>query len=142
MIKLSCSHVALSEITGLRAIDEYEKMVRPLDYEFDLVRNAVYLTLGILTRLGTPWLYVASASGDKQLQLVPAVLFAFHWSKVPENWHVRLVGQEDIQLLPASLVAIEGWFEKYVNDEAVVVALVEEEIEKFRKVLKGSESIN
>ena len=132
MIKISCRYISLAEVSDLRAISEYQKMVHPIEYEFDLVRNAGYLVLGILTRVGTPWLYVASTSGDKQLQLVPAALFDFAWQKVPENWVVRFPEREEIEFLPASLVAIEGWFEKYVDDDANVVKIVEEEIDRAR----------
>ena len=132
MTTISCRHVALSEIEGLRAVDAYEKMVRPLDYEFDLVINATYLVLGILTRLGTPWLYVVATRGDRDLQLVPAVLFNFDWIRIPENWLIRLTGKDDIELVPASLARIDNWFEKYVNAEASVVAIVDQEIDRLR----------
>jgi hypothetical protein len=132
MIRISCRHVALSEIEDLRATNEYEKMVRPLDYEFDLVRNSIYSVLGILTRLGTPWLYVVETRGDRALQLVPGVLFDFDWAQIPEDSLVRLAGREDIELVPASLANIERWFEKYVSEDPNVVAFVNQEIDRLR----------
>lgn len=132
MIKATCRYVSLLEVSDLRATSEYQKMVHPLAYEFDLVRNGDYLILGVWTRLGTPWLYIASTSGDKQLQLVPAALFDFAWQKVPENWFIGFPRREEIEFLPVSLATIEGWFEKYVDDDTNVVKIVEEEIDGAR----------
>lgn len=132
MIKTNCRHISLADISGLRALGEYQSMVHPIDYEFDLVRNDDYFVLGILTRTGTPWLYVFSARGYSELQLVPAALFDFAWKKIPEDWFVRLSSGEDIEFLPASLTDIEGWFEKYVSDDMNVVNIVEEEINRAR----------
>jgi hypothetical protein len=132
VINVLCRNLALSEVGDLRSADEYKTMVRPLDYEFDLVRGAAYLVLGISTRLGTPWLYVASSAGDKQLQLVPAVLFSFDWCEVPKNWSIQIAGDGCIQLLPTHLAAIKNWFEKYINNERVVVDLIETEILRAR----------
>jgi len=37
----------------------------------------------------------------------------------------------EIELLPASMVTIDGWFEKYVDDDINVVKIVEEEIDRL-----------
>ncbi|POZ50298.1 hypothetical protein [Methylovulum psychrotolerans] len=131
MIKTQCRYLALSEVDDLDGICEYKKMVHPISYEFDLIRGNEYFVLGALTRHGTPWLYIAPIKGDKQLRLVPSALFMFDWKKVPKNWFIRFLRYGEIELLPASMVTIDGWFEKYVDDDINVVKIVEEEIDRL-----------
>ncbi len=126
MIIVRCLYIALSELSDLRAICEYKKMVRPIDYEFDLERNAFYQVFGILTRNGTPWLYVVPVSGKKELHIVPAALFSFEWTEIPKNWFVRIVKSEELEILPKSLANIDNWFEKHLDEEIDVISIIEQ----------------
>jgi hypothetical protein len=129
MILVRCLYIALSELSDLKASCEYKKMVSPIDYEFDLDRNTFYQIVGILTRKGTPWLYVVPVNGKKELQIVPAVLFAFNWSEIPKNWFVRITESEELEIVPKSLAKIDYWFEKYMDEEIDVIAIIEQDRE-------------
>ncbi len=54
VIRAVCRCLALTEVDGLSAVTEYEKMVRPLSYEFGLELVATDIIIGALTRRGTP----------------------------------------------------------------------------------------
>ena len=127
-----CRYVSLAEVENLRSIEEYRTMVRPLDYEFGLERNVTYVVVGVRTRRGTPWLYVAAEIGDREVQIVPAVLFTINWSEVPPGWQVRVTRDGDIDLMPGRLVAAENWFERYVDGEMITVDLVNHEVDRLR----------
>jgi len=107
-------------------------MVHPLEYDFCLARNADYLVFGLLTQGGTPWLYVVDAVGDTELLFAPAVLFDSNWAQVPENWQMRLTNRGNLEFLPAALAKIDHWFEKYIDENSVVLQLVEEEVQRIR----------
>ena len=133
MIRVQCRHVALSEIRNLRATDEYSMMVKPLSYEFDLERDAVYGVIGVQTRRGTPWLYVTAVTGELEVQIVPGVLFRFDWwQEVPPDWRVRITRDGDIDLMPTSLAAIDGWFERYVDGDSQIIDIVHREANRCR----------
>ena len=66
------------------------------------------------------------------MQIVPGVLFKFAWTSLPVNWQIRIASDGDVDLLPAKLAAIEGWFERYVNGDAAVVNVVNEVVDSFR----------
>ena len=132
MISVQCRHLTLSEIADLHAIDEYNMMVRPLSYEFDLERDAAYAVIGLRMRRGTPCLYLTAVSGEREVQIVPAVLFGFDWQEIPSDWQVRITPEGDIDLLPSRLAAIEGWFERYVGVDSRVVEIVNREVDRAR----------
>ena len=107
-------------------------MVRPLGYEFDLERDAMYLVLGMQTRKGTPWLYAAPPSEDREVQIYPAVLFQFDWATIPPDWQIRMTREGEIELLPELLAATESWFERYVDGDPRVVEVIEREMKRSR----------
>jgi len=132
MMTVQCLNITLSEIRNLHAIDEYDKFVRPLSYEFDLERNALYAVIGVRTRRGTPWLYAAAMTGERGIQIVPAVLFRFDWEEVPSDWRIRITRDGNIDLTPNSLAVIEDWFERYVNGDSTIIGIVNREVDRSR----------
>lgn len=130
MIKVSCRYLALSELPSTFDMTAYQEFVRPIDYDFGLARGADYLVIGIVERKRTIWFYVVPHNGDAELDFVPAVLFAFDKAKIPEGMIVRMVNdqQPSLEILPESLASIEGWFERYVDEDEEIVKIIESEI--------------
>jgi len=129
---VQCRHLTLSKIADLNAIDEYNMMVHPLSYEFTLERDAAYAVIGVRMRRGTPWLYLTAVTGEREVQIVPAVLFGFDWQEIPSDWQVRIGPNGDTDLLPSRLAAIEDWFERYVGMDSRVVDVVNREVDRAR----------
>jgi hypothetical protein len=101
-------------------------MVNPLEYDFSLRKKAFYPVLGVIVRLGTPWVYIVRPEEDFNIDIFPAVLFEFNWNKIPIDWVIRIDGpsQENIELLPEKLTLIENWFEKYIDEDPKVLSLL------------------
>ncbi|MFC5475788.1 hypothetical protein [Paraherbaspirillum soli] len=129
MIRISCRNTTLSELSNLYSVESYEQLVHPLDYEFDLIRDAIYVVLGVLVRHGTSWLYVAALNGNQEIQIVPAALFSFTWSQVPTDWTIRITNDRptSLELLPFALAQIDRWYEHYVDGDETVISLVQKE---------------
>jgi hypothetical protein len=113
-------NVALSELSDVARAISYQDFVRPLAYPFDLVVGSEYSVLGVVSRKGTIWLYVARADVARELILAPAALFSFGWSALPRGWQIRVTAEDDVQILPAVLAGIDGWYERYVDDDQSV----------------------
>ena len=135
MIKISCRYLALSELPSTFDVTAYKEFVRPLDYDFGLVRGADYLVIGIVERRGTIWLYVVPNDGEMELDFVPAVLFVFDKAKIPAGMVVKIVNDQhsSLEILPESLASIEGWFERYVDKDEEIVKIIESEFERQDK---------
>lgn len=133
MTKVVCKHLSLSEICGDVDLSSYKDFVSPFSYEFALDRGAEYLMVAIVERKGGAWLYVASA--DDGIYIVPAALFSFDDSSILSGMVVRMTctPQPSLEILPASLSRIDGWFERYVGGDQWVIGVVESEIGALRK---------
>jgi hypothetical protein len=118
----------------------YKELVRPLDYDFGLVLGAEYVVIAIIERNGTLWMYVAPIYGDVELFLVPAGLFSFDSSAIPLGMVVRQVNSKrpSLEILPSSLSRINDWFERYVDDDALVRAVINREVDEMRCAVPNS----
>ena len=121
-MKINCKTNLLVELQNIK-IDDYKNFVHPIDYEFDIIRNRSYSVLGFLTWDNTAWVYIISSTWPIEIQLVPAVLFDFHWTALPESWYIRINENPDhnIEILPKKLTEIEHWFEKYTDEDPEVL---------------------
>ncbi len=134
-MKVSCRYLALSELPGTFDMTAYKEFVRPLDYDFSLVRGADYLVIGVVQRKGTIWLYVVPSNGELELDFVPAALFVFDEAKIPVGMVVRMVNEPrpSLEILPESLARIEGWFERYTDEDEEIVKIIKSEVERHSK---------
>lgn len=134
MLKVSCRYLTLSEVSSDFDITAYDEFVRPLEYDFGLVRNNDYQVIGVIERKGTPWLYIIPFDGDIELDVVPAVLFSFERAAIPFGMIVRLTSapQPSLEILPEGLAAVDDWFERYVDGDEGVVAIIESEVRRSR----------
>jgi hypothetical protein len=133
MIKVSCRYLSLSELPETFDTMAYQTMVRPLEYEFSLSRNSVYLVIALLVRKGTTWLYIVLNGSDEEIYFVPAALFSFIDTSIPLGMNVKTIfnPDESFEILPVSLSKIKDWFERYVDGDAQIVEMVKSEILKL-----------
>lgn len=135
MIKATCKYSSIAEIPDLESVENYKKIVNPLDYDFCFTKGASYGVFGIRELFGFFHLYLFSLDGDYEIDTGPAVLFDCDWSKLPENWRFRMgkSHSENFEFLPEKLALIDYWFEKYIDEDPEVLKIVEEEINYLRK---------
>lgn len=134
MIKALCKYLSIAEIPNLNSKKEYEKVVSHLDYRYSFNKGSLYYVLGFTQLSGILHLYLVPDDGSYELDIGPAVLFECDWSKVPENWYVRmgLTREENFEFLPGKLSLIESWFEKYIDEDPSVLETVKAEINAMR----------
>jgi hypothetical protein len=128
-----CTHSHLVDALGLEGAAAYQNLVRPLDYEFGLSKGREYQIFGLLSRKANAWLYVVES--DATLLLAPAVLFEVLQPRFPSDMAFRKLadGSSNFEVVPATLLKFEDWFERYANDDAEVCAIVALEIRKLLK---------
>ncbi|MEQ1561068.1 MAG: hypothetical protein ABL933_19320 [Methyloglobulus sp.] len=133
MIKAYCRYLDLSELTEIMDVSVYQEFVSPINYDFGLTRDTKHLVIGIVERKGTLWLYSTAEDSSKELNCIPAVLFAIERAKIPVGMTVSLINTErsSLEILPESLACIEGWFERYVDEDEEIVKIVESEFARF-----------
>ena len=137
MITVTCRYTSLQDVGSIFSEEVYKEMITPFSYEFDVIPEELYMVLGVLTRLSTPWLYVSLLDGNKEIQLIPAILFDFTWSTIPEDWAIRIDNKDhnSIEILPRKITEIPNWFERYIDDDQEVVDLVINEINKHSECI-------
>lgn len=144
MIKVLCKYISIAEVPNLNSKDNYKKIVSPLDYRYGFEKGILYNVFGIIQSSGILMLYLVQ-HGTYELNIGPAVLFECDWSKIPENWYVRMgfLKEESFEILPEKLSSIEGWFEKYIDEDPNVLELVKTEIDDMRgNALPGNKGIH
>jgi hypothetical protein len=130
-----CTGTTLLDALSAEAAKVFEKSVRPLDYDFGLKRGREYAVLGLTIRDGLPWLYYFESEEPVSLSVAPAILFSFEGN----NYENRLIlnahaaGSHDLDIVPPVLSETEGWFERYVDGDERIVAMVGKELEKIRR---------
>ena len=132
MVKVVCKYDSIAEIPHLNSKKNYEQIVSPLDYSFSLEKGSLYDLLGI-TQLSNILHFYFVANGSDELDIAPAVLFECDWSKIPENWYLRMnsLHEENFEILPERLSKIDGWFEKYIDEDPEVLEIVKTEIDNI-----------
>jgi len=133
MVKALCKYMAISEIPNLNSKKNYEKIVLPIDYIYSFDKDNLYDILGITQFSGILMFYVV-LEGSYQVDIGPSVLFECDWSKIPENWFARMscTYEENFELFPEKLSLVDGWFEKYIDEDPDVLELVKAEINDIR----------
>lgn len=133
MIKALCKYISITEVPNLNSKENYKKIVSPLNYRYSFEKGSLYYVLGITQLSGILNFYLVP-DGSYELDIGPAVLFECSWSKIPENWYVRMsfLQEENFEILPEKLSLIDGWFEKYVDEDPNVLELVKAEIDHMQ----------
>jgi len=95
--------------------------------DFHLEISKSYNVIGIevwknsITRL----FIIESDAYTYSIRNVPAVLFDFPWKNIPSNWLIRLNKNiENLEILPLELSRFDYWFEKYINDDPVILDIL------------------
>lgn len=132
MIHVICLGNCLSDIENLMFEEKYRELIKPLNYQFDLLKDKVYRALGVLIRHGTPWLYVTSQEKNVEVQLVPAELFFFEWSQIPSNWLIRILNNSlnSLEILPKALACFDNWYERYIDEDEQILNILLKEVEE------------
>jgi hypothetical protein len=161
MIKLSYRYSTLCEVPGDFNPEAYKTMVNPLEYDFCLDPDVNYLVIGIVVRRGTTWLYVVPENKNKkiscapavllkfyeaqplydikEISIIPAVLFDFCIADIPTGMTVKVTNNgQYLEILPQRLASIEGWYERYLNDDPEIISIVELEVQYFLQFNKYS----
>lgn len=146
MVKALCKYNTIAEIPELCTKENYNKIVSRLDYDYCFNKGSLYEIIGVTQLHGILNFYLISDYKCYEIDIGPAVLFDFNWTKLPENWRARMcvTVQENFELLPERLSVIDHWFEKYIDADPDVVAAVRAEIDeicKERKLLDVFENL-
>ncbi len=81
--------LAFKHIPNFPQIEDYEKDVIPLDYEFYLDRGRYYNLWGV-SITDTVSFFVDTGEEYQRLHLYHAVLFEkIDWSKIPQDWQLH-----------------------------------------------------
>ncbi len=124
MIKIPCHYTSLEEVKSSLLINYYQDFIRPLDYDFCLLKDHEYILIGFSLRQGTPWVYVCESYGSN-IETIPAILFDFSWEDIPMDWETKIVADVyEIEILPRSLAGIDHWYEKYIEEDEFVMNVI------------------
>ena len=132
-MRCSCVHLSVVEALGWAKAAKFEGMIHPLDLDIGLERGAAYLVFGVVVRSGVVWLYVFPERGDPELTLVPAVLFKFVDPELQAGMLFResSEGPDSFELVPEIVASCSNWFERYVNEDEEILALVCQEVQRL-----------
>jgi hypothetical protein len=135
MIRAMCRHLSLTEALGESGATAYQESVRPIDYEFGLLRGGEYQVVGLREDGRTTWWYVASLSGEPYLEVVPAVLFEAVSPSACGSMVMELLpgAQPSMEIVPECFARLDRWFERYLDDDEVATRVVRDEILRQRK---------
>lgn len=131
-----CRFLSLLEAGAPMTWRGYEAVVRPLAYEFGLVRGQSYAVLGLLVGRDTSWVFIAERTNEAQVIKVPAPLLEISPCSVPARWRLQAVAGSmgHVELLPLELAVLGGWFEKWANGDLDVLAVVAGLIDRASRI--------
>jgi len=134
MIRVRCEHLSVAELSPGARRSEYASRVNPIDYDFGLERGVEYVVMGVQLRGAGAWLYIQKPEAHALLSVAPASLFSCDWTSVPRGWSVRVLegSAGGTELLPTRLARLEGWFERYLEGDAEVAAILADEFREER----------
>jgi hypothetical protein len=128
-MKVKCIARVLPAQDPAKTARLFSKMIRPLDLEFGIQPGRTYTCISICTREGVPWVYIASKPDRYHrpfVDLVPATLFEVSGCKVPPDWQILLgEGGLDIEMGYSTLIGIERWFERCLEEDEEVLSTIE-----------------
>jgi hypothetical protein len=137
---VACSkYQSIADVSSSIDITAYKKFVTPINYDFCIDKNVNHIVFGTIEWDGTPWIYVVPVKGDMELSILPAILFSFKHSEIPSDMILRVTQNQkpSFEILPKSLAEIDHWFERYVDEEKEIVDIVNNEINRLRKLISG-----
>jgi hypothetical protein len=105
--------------------------------------NTHYIVLGCKFWNNTAWLYVVpNDKKDELIDIAPVVLFDFAQELIPSDWIIRSDPDDKkiVEILPRFLADIPNWFERYVDEEEEVIAIVNKEILNMKNEVETSPS--
>lgn len=137
MFKATCIYKNLTEIPNYTDdLVKYKNFVKPIDYDFGLSLGADYLVMGffVINEISNIFLVPALATNSSKidtLEVALIALFSIHVTKFPEN-----LVKHNLEVIPKSFAHIPHWFERYMNEEDMVVEVVEKEIQLLQAEAK------
>jgi hypothetical protein len=126
MISVLCQYSVLSELPAEIDLTPYNEFVKPIDYDFSLEPSTYYQVIGFVEWKGTPWMYVTPRDRS-ELQIVPAIMFLIETIAIPLGYVVRMTNSSwpCLEILPQKLSEIDNWFERYIDGDEEVLAVIE-----------------
>ncbi len=113
----------------------YANRVSSAEYDFGLMGGNRYALFGVEIKLGLAWYWVVSA--DLDLIFAPAAIFvADSHILVNERFLINVHGGEAIQVIPESFVALDNWFERYLENDSEICLVVNAEIARLALYLE------
>jgi hypothetical protein len=129
VITLKC---IASQFSDLANSDRAENYYHSRDHEFWLNVGEYYFLLGLTTMSNVPYFYVFSKNTPLEVEIQPAVLFDLDWTKIPNDWHIKIHEKtRSIEIVPKELAETEHWFEKYLDEDEKTLQIVNNLITKM-----------
>lgn len=124
-MELTCLYTRLSDVPKINK-ELYLSCVNSLTSDFHLEISLSYKVIGIeVWKNGIVRLFIIESDEYSYvIRNVPAILFDFTWKRIPSDWMIRVNTDINLEILPTELTKIDYWFEKYVDDDPIVLEIV------------------
>jgi hypothetical protein len=108
----------LLELESKIISDPYGLYVNPLSYDFGLTIGKYYFLLGVKSRSGAVWVYVADEFGE--VSFLPSILFEISSFNISEKFSFETYGGE-FYLMRNEIFGVRDWYERYLDDDINVI---------------------
>ncbi len=124
-MELTCLYTRLSDVPKINK-ELYLSCVSSLTSDFHLEISLSYKVIGIeVWKNGIVRLFIIESDEYSYvIRTVPAILFDFTWKRIPSDWMIRVNTDINLEILPTELTKVDYWFEKYVDDDPIVLEIV------------------
>jgi len=107
--------------TSIR-LQDYFLDINPIDYDFYIEKYHQYCVIGAFFRKNNIWFYVFD---DDEVRVIPGCLFKWDDINVDSyQFYLDANQNNSLGVIVKSLSGIDYWYERYLNDEKMVIDII------------------